>query len=151
MASGRHPHPEALYYHIAGDALEMAKTENDHFRKKGLITTCMVFSALCLETYINQAFHANKETQKILEDDDRLALETKWLMLPLLLGSPITFNKGEPPYQIFSELIKTRNNRLVHFKPTSETDTTSSPIKKTFFIDLISDISIAQKYLELHI
>ena len=62
MAGGRHPHPEALYYHIAGDALEMAKTENEQFRKAELITPCMVFSALCLEAYINQAFHANKET-----------------------------------------------------------------------------------------
>jgi hypothetical protein len=42
MAGGRHPHPEALYYHTAGDALDAAKAESDPFRKAELVSTCMV-------------------------------------------------------------------------------------------------------------
>ena len=61
MTGGRHPHPEALYYHTAGDTLEAAKAESDPFKKTELVSTCMVFSALCLEAYINQEFHTFAE------------------------------------------------------------------------------------------
>jgi hypothetical protein len=148
MTGGRHPHPEALYYHTAGDALAAAKIETDPFRKAELVSTCMVFSALCLEAYINQAFYNFAETRKVkvMEDNDRLPLESKWLMLPLLMGAPKTFDTSVQPYQTFNDLIKTRNNRLVHFKPSSERDTSKKPIKKTYFSELVSDVSLAEKY-----
>jgi hypothetical protein len=138
MAGGRYPHPEALYYHTAGDALDAAKAESDPFRKAELVSTCMVFSALCLEAYINQAFHNFTETRKVMEHSDRMPLESKWLMLPLLMGASKTFDTGGPPYQTFNELVKTRNNRLVHFKLRSETDTSEKPLKKTYFSELVS-------------
>jgi len=146
MTGGRHPHPEALYYHTAGDTLEAAKAESDPFKKTELVSTCMVFSALCLEAYINQEFHTFAETRKIIESNDRTPFEVKWLMLPLLMGSTETFNTGGPPFQVFSELVKTRNHRLVHFKPKDETDTTDKPVKKIYFSELVSDVTLAEKY-----
>lgn len=146
MAGGRHPHPEALYYHTAGDALKAAKNEIDPFKKAEFVCTCMVFSALCLEAYINQAFHEFSETRKIIETNDRLSLETKWLILPLLMGEPKTFDTGGPPYQTFSDLVKTRNKRLVHFKPKSETDITGKPLEQTYFSEIVSDESLANEY-----
>ena len=146
MTGGRHPHPEALYFHTAGDVLDAAKVEADPFRKAELISTCVVFSALCLEAYINQAFYNFSETRKVMEDNDRLPLESKWLMLPLLMGSPKTFDTGAQPYQTFNDLVKTRNSRFVHFKPSSERDTSEKPIKTTYFSELVSDISLAEKY-----
>lgn len=146
MVGGRHPHPEALYYHTAGDALEAARTEPDPFKKAELISTCMVFSALCLEAFINQAYHCLGEARKVLESSDRMPLESKWLMLPLLVGSSETFDTAIPPYQTFSELVKIRNNRLVHFKPRAESDTTDKPLTRTYFSDLVSDVSLAERY-----
>jgi len=66
--------------------------------------------------------------------------------LPLLMGSSTTFDKSNQPYQTFNDLIKTRNNRLVHFKPKAETDKTEKPVKQKYFSELISDVSLAERY-----
>lgn len=146
--SGKHPHPEALYYHIAQDMLDAEKAEQDEFNKRQFIATSLVFSALCLETFINQEYVAHGETRKILEDRDKLPLETKWLMLPLLLESPETFNKGSEPFQTFRDLIQTRNNRLVHFKPLQEGDLHGGQARGEYFSDLVGNVALAQKYVE---
>lgn len=144
---GRHPHPEALYYFIALDALDAAKNEKDAFKQQQLIATCLIFSALCLEVFINQEYASNAETKKI-DDDQHLSLETKWLMLPLLLGSSKTFDKGTYPFQTFIDVIKTRNNRLVHFKPKKEIELSGQPVSQEYFGDLINNIELAMKYFQ---
>jgi hypothetical protein len=111
------PHPDALYFHIANGALTSAKAEKDELRLQQHVATAFVFSALCLEAFINQELARHSETSKILEEDDRLRLDLKWLLLPLLLGARGTFNTGTEPYQTFSQLLSLRNQRLVHFKP----------------------------------
>ena len=61
----QHEHAAALYYHIAGDAIECAVKETDEFRLAEYVCTAMVFSALTLEAYINQQYAAHNETAKI--------------------------------------------------------------------------------------
>lgn len=146
-SDGMHPHPESLYYHIALDTLTAAKSETDEFRTKQLVCTSLVFSALCLEAFINQQFAEHSGTANILEDDDHLPLETKWLMLPLLLGASETFNKGKQPYQTFRELISLRNHRLVHFKPAKETRISGENYKKEYFGEVIGSLNMADKYV----
>ncbi|HHT9117577.1 MAG TPA: hypothetical protein ACFYD1_03010, partial [Candidatus Hypogeohydataceae bacterium YC38] len=89
--SGMHPYPEVLYYHVAQDALKIARSETaqddkSEFRRKQACVTAMVFSALCLEVFINQEYEEHPEISEILEDDDRIPLTIKWFLLPLLLG-----------------------------------------------------------------
>ncbi len=143
------PHPDALYFHIANDALQAACTEKDALRLQQHVATSLVFSALCLEAYINQEFSRHSETAKIIEDDERLRLESKWLLLPLLLGASRTFDKGAGPYQAFSELVTLRNQRLVHFKPHKETLTAvrSARQPRKYLVDLLENIDLAEKYV----
>ncbi len=147
-SGGMHPHPEALCYHITLDALESAKAENDEFRKKQLIVTALVFSALCLEAFINQEYASHPETAKILEDNDYLPLETKWLMLPLLLGSHQTFNKGATPFQTFHKLVRIRNQRLVHFKPAKEKRLSGEEYDEEYFGELVGNVDLTEKYVK---
>lgn len=144
---GMHPHPESLYYHIAFDAVRSARTEPDEFRKKQLIATALVFSALCLEAFINQEFSSHRETAKVIEDDDHLRLESKWLMLPLLLGSKETFEKGKDPYQTFHRLVSIRNQRLVHFKPNKERRLSEQEYAREYFGELVGSTDQADKYV----
>ncbi len=138
--SGMRPHPEALYYHVAQNAVKAARGEADEFRRKQAVATAMVFSALCLEAFINQEYMIHPEICKVLEDGDRLPLSTKWLLLPLLLGAEATFNKGASPFQTFQELVWNRNQRLVHFKPQQEMH------QKIYFGDLVNDVTRAELY-----
>ena len=112
----QHEHAAALYYHIAGDAIECAVKETDEFRLAEYVCTAMVFSALTLEAYINQQYAAHNETAKI--DLRRFEVREKWKMLPLLLGSKKTFDPGTMPFQTLHELISLRDT-LVHFTRTT--------------------------------
>ena len=97
MDMGNRDHAEALYYHIAGDAIESAVKETDEFRLAEFVCTAMVFSAFTLEAYINQQYASHEETAKL--DLRNIEVREKWKMLPLLLGQPQTFDVGGPPYQ----------------------------------------------------
>src|SRR3990167_4401998 len=110
------PQADSLYYHIAKNALEKAQKDTNNFEKAQSVVTAMVFSSLCLEAFINQEYETHTETKEIFEDVERLSLETKWLLLPRLLGTGRTFDTGAEPFQTFKELIKVRNQQLVHFK-----------------------------------
>ena len=142
------PHPDALYFHIAADALGAAKTEKDPLKLQQYVATVLVFSALCLEAYINQEYARHDETAKLLDDDQSFRLESKWLLFPLLLASPRTFDKGANPFQTFARLIALRNQRLVHFKPHKETLTAvkASSRPKEYLIELLQDAEQAERY-----
>jgi hypothetical protein len=180
MDTGRtHPYPEILYYHIALDALEFAKIDYKNmkqaqaeyeklelsnaepttdepapevpwFKMLEHVATSMVFSALCLETFINQEYEQHLKNHEIFNDLDKLSLEGKWRLLPLLLGSSETFNKGAEPYQTFDDMIFTRNHRLVHFKPNLEGQPPRHTSKKRteYWGRLVTNIALAEKYLE---
>jgi hypothetical protein len=139
MDIGNRDHAEALYYHIAGDAIEAAAKETDEFRLAEHVCTAMVFSALTLEAYINQQYASHKETAKL--DLKSFEVREKWKMLPLLLGQPQTFDTGASPYQTFSELITLRNNSLVHFKPGWPPSSATSQ-----FSTLVKDLDRARRY-----
>jgi hypothetical protein len=148
MAGGSLPRAESLYYHTALDAMELAKSETDDFKKMQKIASSLVFSALCLEAYINQQYAANGETAKILEENDFLKLEQKWLMLPLLLGNNETFDRSRCPFQDFRELVRIRNQRLVHFKPSRERRLDGEEYNEADFLKLVGDVSIAEKFVK---
>lgn len=141
------PHPDALYFHIANDALVSAHAESDDLKIQQYVATSLVFSALCLEAYVNQEFCRHAETEKVIAADDRLSLQSKWLMLPLLLGATRTFDKGAEPCQTFLELLALRNTRLVHFKPQKESlQAIQASKSKKYLVDLLRDVSCAEKY-----
>jgi hypothetical protein len=137
---GMRPHPEALYYHIAKSASEKARLERDEFKRQQLVATALVFSALCLEAYINQELTKTK-----VGDEEQISLEAKWLWLPLLLGNQLTFDRSKEPYQTFKKLVTLRNQRLVHFKPSTEIQTTEKQYSKRYFSDIIGDAKLAEK------
>lgn len=137
-------HPEALYYHIAGDALEKAKTVEDEFERAECVCTSMVFSALTLEAFINQQYAAHKETEDI--DLRTLDIKNKWLMLPRLLGAKQSFKTDTEPFQTMSRLIRFRNEVLVHFKP--GLDATPTKGKRIPFSQLVKDAILAQQFFE---
>jgi hypothetical protein len=146
-----HPHPEALYYNVARTAVKAARNEADEYERKQHVAVAMVFSALCLESFINQEYVRHSETNKIFEEGERgLQLETKWLMLPLLLGNKATFDRGTEHYQVFRDLVQTRNERLVHFKPQREIyefPPDSRKQNEPYFSDLLNDVERAEKYV----
>lgn len=136
-------HGEALYYHIAGDAITQAEREGEEFRRAQLICTSVIFSALTLEAYINQQYDINVEIRKL--DPDKWEIRLKWLALPLLLGCKKTFDKGSYPYQTFDEMIDLRN-KLVHFKPTLPYKDVENPSQA--FAVIVKDASKARLYFE---
>ena len=76
-----------LYYHIAKDSLAEAKaktleTSEELFRRVECNTTVIVFSALCLEAYINDVYYEHFPEVAY----DRISIDNKWLLLPRLLG-----------------------------------------------------------------
>jgi hypothetical protein len=79
-----------------------------------------------------------------------MPLEAKWLMLPLLLGEKATFDKSVEPYQGFRDLVQTRNERLVHFKPQHEIHDFPPGARKQnepYISDLLNDAGRAEKYV----
>jgi hypothetical protein len=157
--SGNHPCPEAVYYAIAKDALAkdaLAKAESlaaatsddASFERTKAVTTAMVFSALCLEAFINQEYFARPETKKILKKAEQ-SFESKWLELPHLLGSHATFDKSAMPYLAFHELVLTRNRRLVHFKPDKEQrlEGDVEKIEQQYLGDLMQDFKTAERFV----
>lgn len=146
-----HPHPEALYYDIALNALKRARSETDEFEKKQLVVIAMVFSALCLEVFINQEYYNVQGLREIRAEVDRIPPETKWLLLPLLLGGKTTFDKGASPFQTYHDLLYTRNQRLVHFKPEREIHVTppeTTRVNEPYFGDLAGDIGLAEQHVD---
>ena len=153
MSRGReHPHPESLYYHIAVQALQKADgvsseaADDAEFARKGFVSTAFVFSALCLESFINQQYAL--QTPDLVESTERLSLEDKWLLLPRLLGAAETLDKSREPFQTFHRLIATRNKRMVHFKPTKETRESGKELKWEYWGELVNDAALARKFVE---
>ena len=143
-----HPHPEVLYYHIVKDSIELAKIEKDNFKRIQAITTSLVFSALCLEAFINQEY-SKAFTGKDLKKKESWSIKNKWLELPRSLGSPESFKTDDEPFTTFKDIIYTRNNRLVHFKPWDEKwSSGKSPKEKEYWGNLVGDIRCAERYLK---
>jgi hypothetical protein len=142
MTGGMHPHPEALYYHIAADSTAAGATEQDEFKRKQFGAIAIVFAALCLEAFINQEYE-----RLHLELGARTSLRTKWLSLPRRLGLT-SFDEKSEPFSSFEELIAIRNERLVHFKPGPETRLEGSGYEELYFGDLVGDPAVAAKYFE---
>jgi hypothetical protein len=169
-------HPDALYYHVALQAIDQAKIaseeitkgieflhsdraayeaasqgglppiDNATFSRKMAVVTAITFTAMCLEAYINECYALLLPV--LFDEVERFQHQSKWMMLPRLLGANHTFDKDARPYQTFAELISTRNNRLVHFKLPSETPGTP-PLGKVRqpFNNLIEDIALTEKFV----
>jgi hypothetical protein len=135
-------HPEASYFHVARNALDSIENETNEFRLAQRIATAIVFSALTLEAFINQQFGLHAETRKFLENEKTISLETKWLLLPLLLQSTKTFDPGKAPFQNFHKLVAIRNS-MVHFNPSGTVDWTNRRPNQRFFPDRVKDIKLA--------
>jgi hypothetical protein len=58
-------HPEALYFHIARRALNNIDQETDEFQVAQRVRISIVFSAITVESFINQEFGLHSETHKI--------------------------------------------------------------------------------------
>ena len=138
--SGRHPHPEVLYYAVAEDALHAAVKAEEEFARAQAIATVIVFSALCLEAYANQQLAGLD-----LEEAESLSLVSKWILLPRFRGGAGRFDEGAEPFQSFKYLIKLRNSRLVHFHPGRETEAHGTSKARPYLGELLQDSSTAQR------
>lgn len=137
------PHPEALYFHIAQDALRVAQANRGRqddqgvFTLKEAVTTVYVFSLLCLEAFINQEFqHAFGVGKSSRRKARPTSLIEKWLHLPLYLGEPISFDKATEPYRSFVKLAQLRT-RLVHFNPSDE--------RGDYWGNVVGDVAFAEQ------
>ncbi|MHC4197355.1 MAG: hypothetical protein ACYSRP_05510 [Planctomycetota bacterium] len=144
------PQADSLYYNIASDALPKARNETNSFQKAQSVVTAMVFSALCLEAFINQEYARLPEASHSVGCDDRRPLEKKWLQLPQLLGAKETFDEEGEPFQTFKELVRDRNSRLVHFKYCKEAYSTNDTNRKDrlTYDGLVTDVARAERYVE---
>ena len=149
--SGMRPHPEALYYYIARDALAKAERVTQagaeqaegRLRRAQSIATTLVFSALCLDTFINMEYEG---AGLPIDDRERSSTQSRWLWLPRILGSKDTFVPGVPPYQQFDELLSLRSGRLVHTSPNKEVRFEGKAYSQPSFLDIIKDIDKAKRY-----
>lgn len=76
--------------------------------------SAVVLAVASLEAFINQA--AKEFVDAWGEDEDRMPLRSKWLVVPRLMTGKSIFSRGAQPYQDFSRLVTLRNE-LVHSKP----------------------------------
>lgn len=129
-------HPEALYFHIARRALNNIDQETDEFQVAQRVGISIVFSAITVESFINQEFGLHSETPKIIKEENCLTLKAKWLLLPLLLHCDTTFETGAMPFQKFSELVTLRNT-IFHFNPTEPFDPQSKSPSRKFSLILL--------------
>lgn len=137
-SGGMQPHPDALYYHIAANSVRTAKGEASEFQRKQAVAVAMVFAALCLEAFVNKQNEWNRRT----------SLVDKWRQIPRVLGAEEGFREEEEPFRTFVHLVRTRNTRLVHFKPAGETHVTGVEPGRRYFGDLVSDVGLAEQYVE---
>lgn len=135
---------EALYYHVARDALE-AGQEAERFERAQSFAICMVFSVLCLEAYINRQLGASSLPDSEPGWERELRHKQKWLTCPHVYGADQTFDRGALPFQDFSRLIRLRNRRLVHFKPGEEMWVDGQGSPSTSFRDVVLDERLAAR------
>jgi len=140
---GHRPLLEVTHYAIAVDALAAAKEAEEPFAVAQATCTTHVFAAMTLEAFINAQYSDSHETMKLLDVTERLPLKIKWLMLPLLLGCDSTFDQGQQPFVGFTELVRLRNNRLVHFKPHREARLHGRPYESSDLLTVLADVQAA--------
>lgn len=140
---------ESLCYHVAKDALDAAKQaaqqpagDEAEFGRKKAVATVIVFSAVCLESFINRQYFE----QRPQIPTRHMSLQHKWEELPKLLKpSGSGFNVKAEPFTTFEELVFFRNERLVHFKPEQESSS-SIPANCNDWAEDIGDVRLAERY-----
>jgi hypothetical protein len=125
-------HPQSLYYSIASRSLEDANAEQDEFRVKQLLCTCVVFSAFTLEAFINEQYNCHGLSKYIKSEP----LTDKWVKLPNRLGASKTFDVTSAPFTVFEELVNIRNNDFAHYKPATGS---------MRFLDIVWDLKLSTK------
>ena len=76
----------------------------------------IIFSATCLEAYINGFVEDHIAKDKGRDRVKRMEFTAKWLFVPAILGKPDCFNAGHQPFQKFAKLAQWRNDDLIHYK-----------------------------------
>jgi hypothetical protein len=151
--SGHQDWAESLYYHIAKDALEVARDaaklepgNEAEWKRKKTVTTVIVFSALCLEAFINKQYFVSGSS---MADSSGKLLEhwQRWVALPSRLdpANNQTFDQSAPLFTTFRQLVTFRNQRVVHFNPNKEGHTTI-PDKWQPWADEMGNLPLAEKY-----
>jgi len=146
------PQLDSIYYHIASDALEIARSSETRFERAQAIATCIVFSALCLEAYINRMYYRHGESLSLPHEGRKLydmRLKDKWTSYAKKCASDIGgFDEDSEPYKTFSELIDVRNKRLVHFKADQENTQHGAPKEDHFTESILLDVGRAERYFK---
>jgi|GEM_PF-3370055 len=160
--SGNQDWAECLYYHIAQDALGRAKQltqapagNETEFERKKAVATAIVFTALCLEAFINREYHehvsatAKKHfshtTAKSASKEKRDTEVAKWQNLPRLLGGTARFDSNAEPFKTFEQLVVFRNTRLIHFLPSKE-GSESLSAGQNAWAEEIGNVQLAERY-----
>jgi len=73
----------------------------------------VIIAVAALEAFINDAARGLPSWS---DEEDKVSIEKKWIVVPERLAGGRTFDKGQQPYQDFHKLVALRN-RLVHPSP----------------------------------
>jgi len=124
------------FHYLYGDAEffhELARSQAGDFAGVRAARTALLLYILSLEALINRALeHLLPEhlRQFVLDREEKLTVEDKWLLLPLLTTSDPAghFDRSRYPWSHFVELIKIRNefvhpkhDRLAYYEAVSPT------------------------------
>jgi hypothetical protein len=117
-------HIEPLLYRAAfrnySMAKEARKQQNDpEIKYESIIdeieysAMCIISATSCLESYINYIIGKYlPEESKVF--DKSSSHRQKWLWVPAALNLPFRFKVTEPPYKLFSDLVRWRNDVIHH-------------------------------------
>jgi hypothetical protein len=140
--AGSRPHPDALFYHVARNALSearsIAQNPKAEFRLAQVVASVYVFSALTLETFINAEYDRLKETRGLSVNESENT-QTRWYQLPGRLGCP-GFSRTAEPVLSFERLMEIRNKVLAHYAPEIE--------RALDFYRIIKDADLASKMFD---
>jgi hypothetical protein len=143
---------ESIFLQIARDAVEGAERNELEIEKAGSYSAelqmqrqaivAIVILVQALEAFIN--VQASKRlSSAITESVDRLSVVSKWLVVTKTVTGT-EWDKGQPPFQDFQSLVKTRND-LVHYKP-KFTEVTHPDIDAYFHTEFTG--TLARRYFD---
>jgi hypothetical protein len=124
------------FHYLYGDAEffhQVARNQSGDFAAVRAARTALLLYILSLEALINRAlehFLPEHLRQFLLDREEKLTIEDKWLLLPLLTSADPSrhFDRSRYPWSHFAELIKIRNefvhpkhDRLAYYEAMSAT------------------------------
>jgi len=137
---------DASYLHEISKKPAVAKS----FERVQLCRTALLVYVFSLEGLINRAldfFTPAHLREFVLKREDRLGIEDKWQLLPLVVSEKETFDISKYPWSHFSELVSIRNDFVhpKHDRPAYYKAVSSHDWKPLSWKEIPKDLSIREK------